>query len=304
VHRLLSDFLELQLPATRKQIQAMAQHTRCPFTRPRLEALLEEERFRAEILAKRKSVLDLLEEFPACELPFAAFLEMLPLMTPRYYSISSSPVADEARCSITVAVVEGAARAGSGVYHGVCSNHLARQAAGSTVQAFVKETTVGFRLPMDPAAPIIMIGPGTGLAPFRGFLRERAALKAQGRTLGPALLFFGCRHPDQDYIYADELKEQAAAGVVDLQVAFSRHDGKKTYVQDLLKEQAEKVSALIEQGAIVYVCGDGGRMEPDVKRALIALYRDRTGADEVAGEAWMARLAADNRYVLDVWAST
>jgi len=304
VHRLLSDYLELQLPATRKQIQTMAQHTRCPFTRPKLEALLEEDRFRGEILAKRKSILDLLEEFPACELPFAAFIEMMPLMTPRYYSISSSPIADGARCSITVAVVEGPARAGAGIYHGVCSSHLARQAAGGTVQAFVKETKVGFRLPVDPAAPIIMIGPGTGLAPFRGFLRERAALKAQGRALGPALLFFGCRRSDQDYIYADELKEQADAGVVDLEVAFSRHDGKKTYVQDLLKEKAEKVAALIDQGAIVYVCGDGGRMEPDVKRALIALHRESTGVDEAAGEAWMAGLAADNRYVLDVWASS
>ena len=87
-------------------------------------------------------------------------------------------------------------------------------------------------------------------------------------------------------------------------MAFSRHDGKKTYVQDLLKGKAEKVAALIDQGAIVYVCGDGGRMEPDVKRALIALHRGKTGADEAAGEAWMARLAADNRYVLDVWASS
>jgi cytochrome P450/NADPH-cytochrome P450 reductase len=304
VHRLLSDYLELQLPATRKQIQTMAQHTRCPFTRPKLEALLDEERFRSEILAKRKSVLDLLEEFPACELPFAALLEMLPLMTPRYYSISSSPTADGARCSVTVAIVEGPARAGAGIYHGVCSNHLARQAAGGTVQAFVKETKVGFRLPIDPAAPIVMIGPGTGLAPFRGFLRERTALKDQGRALGPALLFFGCRHPDQDYIYEDELKERADAGIVDLEVAFSRHDGKKTYVQDLLKEKGDKVLDLLDQGAIVYVCGDGGRMEPDVKRALIALHREKTGADEAAGDAWMAKLAADNRYVLDVWASS
>src|SRR6185436_9274144 len=270
VHRLLSEFVELQHPATRKQIQTMAQHTRCPFTRPRLEALLDEERYRAEILAKRKSVLDLLEEHPACELPFAAFLEMLPLMTPRYYSISSSPMADGNRCSVTVAVVEGPARSGTGVYHGVCSNHLLRQAGGATVQAFVKETKVGFRLPVDPAAPIVMIGPGTGLAPFRGFLRERAALKAQGRTLGPAMLFFGCRHPDQDFIYASELKEHAAAGVVDLHVAFSRHDGKKSYVQDLLKQRAAALWLLIEQGAILYVCGDGGRMEPDVKRALVA----------------------------------
>ena len=261
---------------------------------PSSRQLLDEEPFRAEILAKRKSVLDLLEEHPACELPFAAFLEMLPLMTPRYYSISSSPMADGTRCSITVAVVEGPARSGAGVYHGVCSSHLARQAAGGTVQAFVKETKVGFRLPVDPAAPIVMIGPGTGLAPFRGFLRERAALKAQGRSLGPAMLFFGCRHPEQDFIYADELAEHARAGIVDLHVAFSRHDGKKTYVQDLLKDQADRVRALIEQGAIVYVCGDGGRMEPDVKRALAA----------ICGEAGVAKLAADNRYVLDVWASS
>ena len=294
VHRLLSDFVELQHPATRKQIQTMAQHTRCPFTRPKLEALLAEETFRAEVLAKRKSVLDLLEEHPACELPFAAFLEMLPLMTPRYYSISSSPVADGSTCSITVAVVEGPARAGSGIYYGVCSNHLLRQTAGGTVQAFVKETKVGFRLPFDPAAPIIMIGPGTGLAPFRGFLRERAALKAQGRTLGPAMLFFGCRHPEQDFIYADELGEQSEADNVELHVAFSRHDGKKTYVQDLLKAEADRVRALIDQGAIIYVCGDGGRMEPDVKRALAAMY----------DEPFVARLAADSRYVLDVWASS
>jgi cytochrome P450 / NADPH-cytochrome P450 reductase len=294
VHRLLSDFVELQLPATRKQIQTMAQHTRCPFTRPRLEQLLDEEHFRAEILAKRTSVLDLLEQYPACELPFAAFLEMLPLMTPRYYSISSSPIADGTRCSITAAVVEGPARSGSGVYEGVCTSHLARQAPGGTLQAFVKETKVGFRLPVDPAAPIVMIGPGTGLAPFRGFLRERAALKAQGSTLGPAMLFFGCRHPEHDFIYADELAEHARADVVDLHVAFSRHDGKKMYVQDLLRDQADRVRALIEQGAIVYVCGDGGRMEPDVKRALAAIH----------GEAGVAKLAAENRYVLDVWAGS
>ncbi|MFO1160615.1 MAG: cytochrome P450 [Reyranellaceae bacterium] len=302
VHRLLADFVELQLPATRKQIQTMAQHTRCPFTRPKLESLLAEDRFRGEVLAKRKSVLDLLEEHPACELPFAAFLEMVPLMVPRYYSISSSPVADGARCSITTAVVEGPARSGAGVYYGVCSNYLARQAAGATVQAFVKETKAGFRLPVDPAAPVIMVGPGTGLAPFRGFLRERAALASQGRTLGPAMLFFGCRHPEQDFIYADELKEHAASGIVDLHVAFSRRDGNKTYVQDLLKEQADSVWSLIEQGAIIYVCGDGSHMEPDVKRALMAIHGEKSRAGEQASEAWMETLAAEDRYVLDVWA--
>ena len=302
VHRLLAEYVELQLPATRKQVQAMAQHTRCPFTRPKLESLLAEDRFRSEILVKRKSVLDLLEEHPACELPFAAFLEMVPLMVPRYYSISSSPVADGARCSITTAVVEGPARSGVGVFYGVCSNYLARQGAGATVQAFVKETRAGFRLPVDPAAPIVMIGPGTGLAPFRGFLRERAALAAQGRTLGQAMLFFGCRHPEQDFIYADELREHVAAGIVDLHLAFSRHDGRKTYVQDLLREQAEGVWSLIEQGAIIYVCGDGSQMEPDVKRALMAIHGEKSRAGERASAAWMETLAREDRYVLDVWA--
>ena len=158
----------------------------------------------------------------------------------------------------------------------------------------MKETKAGFRLPEDPLKPIIMIGPGTGLAPFRGFLQERAARKNNGSALGPAVLFFGCRHPEQDFIYADELRRFAEEGVTELHVAFSRHDGKKTYVQDLLKAEADRVRALIDRGAIVYVCGDGGRMEPDVKRALAAMYDD----------AFVAKLAADNRYVLDVWASS
>jgi cytochrome P450 / NADPH-cytochrome P450 reductase len=218
---------------------------------------------------------------------------MLSLLAPRYYSISSSPSIDPARCSVTAAVVEAPASSGRGVYKGVCSNYLSGRRVGDSVHATVRETKAGFRLPDDASVPMIMIGPGTGLAPFRGFLQERAHRKAQGAKLGPAMLFFGCRHPEHDFIYADELKEQAAAGIVDLHVAFSRHDEKKTYVQDLLKEQADRVRALIDGGAIVYVCGDGGRMEPDVKRTLMAMY----------DEAFVGKLAADNRYVLDVWAS-
>ena len=130
-----------------------------------------------------------------------------------------------------------------------------------------------------------MIGPGTGLAPFRGFLQERAARKAKGATLGPAMLFFGCRHPDQDYLYADELKAFAADGITELHTAFSRADGPKTYVQNLVAAQQDRVWSLIENGAIIYVCGDGGKMEPDVKAALVAIYRERKAADADAGAA-------------------
>src|SRR5947208_15718623 len=156
---------------------------------------------------------------------------MLSLLAPRYYSISSSPSLEQSRCSITVGVVEGAASSGRGIYKGVCSNYLASRRAGETIQATVRETKAGFRPPVDPSVPIIMVGPGTGLAPFRGFLQERAALKAKGAKLGPAMLFFGCRHPDQDFLYADELKAFEADGITELHTAFSRAQGRKTYVE-------------------------------------------------------------------------
>lgn len=308
VGRLLTEFVELQQVATRKQIQIMSENTRCPMTKPKLLAYVGDddastERYRSEVLGKRKSVFDLLEEYPACELPFHAYLEMLSLLAPRYYSISSSPSGDGSRCSVTVGVVEAPASSGRGVYKGVCSNYLAGRRVNDTIHATIRETKAGFRLPDDAAVPVIMIGPGTGLAPFRGFLQERAHRKAQGANLGPAMLFFGCRHPEQDYLYADELKGFAASDVTELHTAFSRVDGPKTYVQHLVAAQKDRVWSLIEQGAIIYVCGDGGKMEPDVKAALVAIYRERSGADADAGARWIDELGTKNRYVLDVWAS-
>jgi cytochrome P450/NADPH-cytochrome P450 reductase len=307
VGRLLADFVELQQVATRKQIQIMSEHTRCPVTKPKLLAYVGDDtastdHYRSDILGKRKSVFDLLEEHPACELPFHAYLEMLSLLAPRYYSISSSPSMDGGRCSITVGVVEGPASSGRGIYKGICSNYLAGRRPGETIHATVRETKAGFRLPDDASVPIIMVGPGTGLAPFRGFLQERSALKANGTKLGPAMLFFGCRHPEQDYLYADELKSFEANGVTELHTAFSRAEGPKTYVQNLVSAQKERVWSLIEQGAVIYVCGDGGKMEPDVKAALVAIHRERTGSDAEAGQRWIDDLGTKNRYVLDVWA--
>src|SRR5882757_4057867 len=307
VGRLLSEFVELQQVATRKQIQIMSENTRCPMTKPKLLAYVGDdddstEHYRSDILGKRKSVFDLLEEYPACELPFHAYLEMLSLLAPRYYSISSAPSGDAARCSVTVGVVEAPASSGRGIYKGVCSNYLAGRRVGDTVHATIRETKAGFRLPDDAAVPVIMIGPGTGLAPFRGFLQERAHRKAQGANLGPAMLFFGCRHPEQDYLYADELKGFAASGVTELHTAFSRADGPKTYVQHLVAAQKDRVWSLIEQGAIIYVCGDGGKTEPDVKATLMSIYRERTNADADAAARWIDEMGTKNRYVLDVWA--
>src|SRR6201996_1962983 len=145
VGRLLTEFVELQQVATRKQIQLMADHTRCPITKPKLAAFTSDdeassERYRNEVLDKRRSVFNLLEEYPACELPFHAYLEMLTLLAPRYYSISSSPAGDATRCSVTVGVVEGAASSGRSIYKGVCSNYLAGRRAGETIHATLRET--------------------------------------------------------------------------------------------------------------------------------------------------------------------
>ena len=302
VARLLTDFVELQLVATRKQIETLADHTRCPVTRPKLQALMGDDAYRAEVLAKRLSVFELARSHPACELTFSAYLEMLPLLQPRYYSISSSPLADADRISITVGVVRGPARSGWGEFRGVASNHLAARAEGDNIHAAVRETKAGFRLPENTTTPLVMVGPGTGLAPFRGFLRERATLRAKGAALGPAMLLFGCRRADEDFLYAQELQGFATDGIVDLHVAFSRGPkGPKTYVQDLMRREGDALWRLLEAGAVVFVCGDGARMEPDVKRALIELHGARTSAPPSDSEAWMARLGESGRYVLDVW---
>jgi cytochrome P450/NADPH-cytochrome P450 reductase len=309
IYRLLGDYVELQDVASRKHIMTMAAHTRCPHTRPKLESLggdtdAAQARYRAEVFSKRKSIFDLLDEHRACELPFPIYLEMLPPLRPRYYSISSSPLAQPDRVAISVAIVDEPHRSGAGEFKGVCSNYLRPHRPRDAVYAFVKDTKSSFRLPADPATPIIMVGPGTGLAPFRGFLQERAALKAQGRPVGPALLFFGCRRPDQDFIYADELKAYDAQGVATLHTAFSRAaDQPKAYVQDLIRQHGDAVGALLDQGASIYVCGDASRMAPAVRQAFIDLLAQRSGLSPESATRRLDQMSAENRYCTDVWAS-
>lgn len=302
VHRLLSQMVELQSVAARRDVATLARHTECPRSAPRLKSLAEED-YKAEVQHKRRSVLDLLEEFDACELPFGVFLELMPMLTPRYYSISSSPMEDDAKCSITVGVVDEPAISGEGQFKGVCSNYLADTPVGGSALVAIRETDDGFQLPDNPETPVIMIGPGTGIAPFKGFLAERAAMRAKGSTLGPAMLFFGCRHPDQDFIYRDALEGYAKDGITDLHVAFSRLEKKKTYVQDLIREQRDEVWSLIEKGARIYVCGDGSRMEPDVRRALSLIYSEEKDVGAEAADAWLDQLMDEGRYNLDVWVS-
>lgn len=301
---LLANYVELQDVATRSQIRAMAEHTQCPPDKKRLQALSGDDEvsaalYREQVLAKRASLLDLLETFPACTMPFNVYLELLAPLRPRYYSISSSPLSSE--CSITVGVVRGPAKTGRGEYRGVCSNYVAHLKPGERVYAFVRDTKSAFRLPAEASVPLIMVGPGTGLAPFRGFLQERAALKARGEEVGPSLLFFGCRHSQQDFIYERELKGFEAQGLTRLHVAFSREQECKVYVQDKLCEQQNEVWSLIQRGAVVYICGDASGMAPAVRRAFASMYQEQMGTGEQEAEQWLNELTRQNRYLVDVW---
>jgi cytochrome P450/NADPH-cytochrome P450 reductase len=300
--KLLTEMVELQAVASRKDVALLARYTECPRSKPSLEALAGDG-YKTQVQAKHVSLLDLLEEFPACEVPLGVFLELLPVLTPRYYSISSSPLAEAEQCSITVGVVDEPAYSGNGQFRGVCSTHLKGTEPGGSILAALRQTTDDFRLPDDSSVPLIMIGPGTGIAPFRGFLQERAALKAKGRDLGNALLFFGCRHPEQDYLYRDELEGFAKDGIVELHSAFSRQEKSKVYVQDLIRQNRETVWGAIQNGAKIFVCGDGSRMEPDVRRALTLIYSEEMDVSAEAADIWMEELMRDGRYALDVWAS-
>lgn len=304
---LLSGYLSLQEAAKRSDLEVLAEYAENPTDKAALRGLGADDpdgvaRYHAEIVAKNRSLIDLLEDYPSCKLPFNLFIELVPILKPRYYSVSSSPLINPTMMSITVAVVEGPARSGHGIYHGTGSGYLAALAAGAEVECFIKPPSIPFYPPASPTTPMIMVGAGTGIAPFRGFLQARAARKARGDKVGPALLFQGCRNANQDHIYADEFAAFARDGVVALEPAYSRPDtGEKQYVQQRLAARRDRVWELIEQGGIVYVCGDAGTMAPAVEQAFVEIARDKRGISADDAKAWLAAMKSSARYLVDIW---
>ncbi|MFR9788136.1 cytochrome P450 [Streptomyces sp. MB22_4] len=305
---LLTEFLELQDVATRSQIQTLAEYTQCPWTQPQLQAYTAdtreaEERYSKEILGKRVSVLGLLERFEAVELPLAVFLEMTGPIRPRFYSISSAPSANPRRVRLTVGLLEGPALSGDGRYRGTCSSYIAGLAPGDVVYGYVRVPSPTFAPPTDPATPLILIGPGTGIAPLHGFLEERAWQHANGTEVGLSQVFVGCRHPEHDYFYRREMRDWEQAGIAQVHTAFSAVTGHPArFVQNAIAGAADTVWQAIEDGAYVYVCGDGRRMAPAVREALAAVYRRKTGCDDATAQQWLAQMEADERYQQDVFA--
>ncbi|MCY7884023.1 bifunctional P-450/NADPH--P450 reductase [Bacillus spizizenii] len=301
LHDLLSYSVEVQEAASRAQIRELAAFTVCPPHKSELENLAAEGVYQEQILKKRISMLELLEQYESCEMPFERFLELLRPLKPRYYSISSSPRVNPEQASITVGVVRGPAWSGRGEYRGVSSSYLAERQAGDDVVMFVRTPESRFQLPEDPETPIIMVGPGTGVAPFRGFLQARAALKREGKALGEAHLYFGCRN-DHDFIYRDELEQFEKDGIVTVHTAFSRKEGMpKTYVQHLMADHAETLISILDRGGRLYVCGDGSKMAPDVEDGLQKAYQSVQGTGEEEAQNWLKHLQDTGIYAKDVW---
>lgn len=302
VQELLTQCVELQTPATRTQLQELANHTVCPPHKRELEGMLDENSYRDYILAHRITMLDLLEKYEACELPFEKCIELLPPLKPRYYSISSSPRLNSEQASITVSVVREPAWSGRGEYLGVASSYLASCQSGERILMFIRTPESEFVLSEEADVPMIMVGPGTGVAPFRGFLQARAVMKQRDLPLSAAHLFFGCRD-DSDFIYRQELEQYEREGIVKLHIAFSRAEGKpKTYVQDLMKEDFEQLLHMLMNNGRIYVCGDGSQMAPAVKEALQQAYQEVQGATRQQAKEWLIQLQAEGRYLQDVWA--
>ncbi|HEX6442569.1 MAG TPA: sulfite reductase subunit alpha [Stellaceae bacterium] len=240
-------------------------------------------------------LLDLLECFPSARPPLSELVSALDPLQPRLYSIASSPKMLPGEVHLTVEPVRYEKRARR--RQGVASTYLCdRLAGGDAVEIFVKPSEA-FRI-APPDRPMVMIGPGTGIAPFRAFLQERRAVGARGGNW----LFFGNPHRQADFLFEDELLEYGRDGMLDrLDTAFSRDQDHKIYVQHRMLENAAELWAWLEDGAHLYVCGDAERMARDVDRGLQYIVAKEGRMQPAAAKAYLARLADEGRYQRDVY---
>jgi sulfite reductase (NADPH) flavoprotein alpha-component len=245
---------------------------------------------------KDPHVIDLLTHFPSARPSIEAFVTALSPLRPRLYSISSSPKAHPAEVHLTIAAVryEMAGRKRKGV----ASTYFAdRLESGREVKVFVHNSP-HFRLPKDPNTPVIMCGPGTGIAPFRAFLQEREATNSKGRNW----LFFGDQHAATDYLFREELEAWHKTGFLSrLDLAFSRDQQEKIYVQTRMKEKGEELWQWLNSGAYFYICGDAKKMARDVDQALHQIAAKYGNMSEADAKAFIAKLVKDGRYCKDVY---
>jgi len=231
--------------------------------------------------------------------PFEHFLEWCPKLQPRFYTISSSSKACPTSIHLTVALTV-APNPNGRIHFGVASSYLCNIKSGDRLCVFVRASS--FRFPKKAGSPVIMVGPGTGVAPFRAFVQEAKFLTdKQECKYGPLSLYFGCRHPAKDFIYMDEFESAAKQGVVALVTAFSRFEEKKVYVQNRLQEHREELWKLLHaQHASFYVCG-GTAMGRDIRETIVHVAEKVGGMTTKQAQDFLKKLQTEGRYIQELW---
>lgn len=330
-------YLDICAPASRQTLMSLVEYAPTEASKAMLRKLAtDKDEYHEKVSDAVRNLAEVLEMCccqdelaPAAgffsSVPFDLVIESIPRLQPRYYSISSSSYTHPHTVIATAVTLKYNPTPDRTVY-GVATNYLWKIHAnahglelepgqpdynldgprgvlkGHKLPVHIRKSQ--FKLPRDPSRPVIMIGPGTGVAPFRGFVHERAALKRDGKqTIGPTVLFYGCRHPDQDFLYADEWDAlfDTLGDHSQIITAFSRYTEHKVYVQHKLQEHGEMVWRLIEQGAYIYVCGDAKNMARDVQHTFVQLAQSVGGNTEKQAQDLIKRLRNTGRYLEDVW---
>ena len=249
---------------------------------------------------ERRSVLEVLGDFPSAEPPLERLLEVIPRLQPRLFSISSGPGALPGAASLTVALVEYVTKYGLR-RRGLCSAMLADKHPGGHLAVWTEQGAIPDLSGL--AAPLLLVGPGTGVAPLRALLQERELAFASRSPPPESLLVFGCRFRERDFLYREDWERMERAGLLPggAVVAFSRDQDRKVYVQDRLREEGARVWRLLEEGAHVYVCGSANKMPGAVRDALADVATEHGGLGEEGGAAYVRGLSLKRRYHLECW---
>ncbi|RGP71158.1 nadph-ferrihemo reductase [Fusarium sporotrichioides] len=332
---LFRHYLEVAAPVSRETVGQLSKFAPSPESAEALAALAKSKQAYATYIASNQITMGRLLHLVApgaiwLDLPLSYVVETLPCIQPRYYSISSSSTVSARKLSITVGVDKSPLQQNSSKFiRGITTNYL--YALGNSLDGDASQPDAGpdalsyalsgpgdalkghkvfacirrsnFKLPTLSSTPIIMIAAGTGLAPFRGFILERARLQAVGKPIGKMILFFGCRSPDQDYLYRDELAEmtQKLQGCLEIVTAFSRAEVEpKQYVQDRVQERKSQVCDLLQEGASIYFCGRAA-MAREVGNAVEESMKKQNNWTDEEARSWAESAKKGNKWLEDVW---